>query len=187
MDNNKPTKIAKIFDSDKPYRTPDNMILDLSMIYIQVARLIYDSKIEDWRSPFIVNATLAIELYLKSMLKTKKIYGSPFYLSELPRKIVHEKSEIDDTDKIHLLSKLFKQIPERNQEYILHVFSSQANSIDFIQFLEDHSRTFIQWRYCFEGNTETFSAKDVLNILKVLKGNKISLSMLDREIPHYEV
>lgn len=77
----KPTRYSKIFDSDEPYRKPDSLILDLAITYIKVTRIIYDSKLEDWRSPFIVNASFAIELYLKSMQKGSKTYGPPFTIS----------------------------------------------------------------------------------------------------------
>lgn len=191
----KPTGYGKIFDSDEPYRKPDDLILDLAITYIKVTRIIHDSKLEDWRSPFIVNASFAIELYLKSMQKGSKIYGPPFTISfgtpqEQPKKthmLVHSTSKVSFEGNGHNLANLFSQIPKRNQDYILHIFSQPNNEIDFIDFLKEHSKTFISWRYCFEGKTEPFSAKKVLKVLKILEGYRVSLSRLDQEIPIYEV
>ncbi|MCF8056649.1 MAG: hypothetical protein K9K37_08425 [Desulfocapsa sp.] len=191
----KPTKFGKIFESDKSYRKPDNMILDLAMTYIHVTRMIYDSKLEDWRSPFIVNASFAIELYLKSMQKGTKTYGPPFEISfgseqNPPRKkqmMLHSKSEISYKGDGHNLLNLFAQIPERNRDYLLHIFSQPGHDIDFEDFLKEHKKAFISWRYCYEGKTETFSAKKVLNVLRIIEGYRMSLNILDQEIPHYEV
>jgi|MTBAKSStandDraft_1061840.scaffolds.fasta_scaffold07835_2 hypothetical protein len=191
----KPTKYGKIFESIKPYRKPDSMILDLAITYIQVSRMIYDSKIEDWRSPFIVNATFAIELYLKSMQKGIKTYGPPFEVSfgteqkhsGRTQMMVHAKTEISYKGDGHNLLVLFSQISERNRDYILHIFSQPGHDIDFENFLKEHNKAFIVWRYCYEGKTETFSAKKVLKVLKIIEGYRMSLSGLDLEIPHYEV
>lgn len=191
----KPDRYEKVFDSDKPYRKPDSLILDLAMTYIEVTRIIYDSKIEDWRSPFIVNASFAIELYLKSMQKGSQVYGPPFTISfgstekepKRSHKLVHSTSKVSFKGNGHNLLNLFSQIPKRNQGYLLHIFSQPNHDIEFENFLIEHNKTFISWRYCFEGKTEPFSAKKVLKVLEVLAGCRAKLSILDQEIPVYEV
>ena len=191
----KPTRYGKVFESNEPYRKPDSMILDLAITYIKVARIIYDSELDDWRSPFIVNASFAIELYLKSMQKGSITYGPPTTISfgtthDKPlktHKLVHSTSKISFEGSGHNLLNLFSQIPKRNRDYLLHIFSQPNHAIDFEKFLQEYSKAFMSWRYCYEGKTETFSAEKVLKVLEILEGFRISLSSLDQEIPVYEV
>ena len=63
----------------------DDNILCLALSYGRVAKLIYESDIDDWRSPFVVNATFAIELYLKSIdRKSTRLNSSHIPLSRMP-------------------------------------------------------------------------------------------------------
>ena len=152
----------------------DDNILNLALSYSKVAKLIYESDIDDWRSPFIVNSTFAIELYFKSMLSTQKYIAGP-KLSETQTKMVYQKSTTDFSGQGHDLENLFEQIPDDKRQFLLKIFSQHPNNLDFTKFLKDHKKHFVNWRYCFEGKAETFTPENIITVLDVMYGYRISI------------
>lgn len=84
-------------------------------------------------SPFIVNATFSIELYLKTI---HDFYGNNI--------------------KGHHLASLFKGMPKKGKEFINNASEDAKNhyslgpSVNFSECLESLSKSFVQWRYIYE-------------------------------------
>ena len=86
-------------------------------------------------SPFIVNATFSIELYLKTIHN--------FYSNNI---------------KGHHLASLFKGMPKKGKEFVnsaaadvkSHFILEQG--VNFPKCLESLSKSFVQWRYIYEHN-----------------------------------
>ena len=74
--------------------------------------------------PYIVNATLACELYLKAILDAKKV----------------------DRSKTHNLNDLFSLLPKEIQVDV----ENRCANVDFYANLMQASKMFIEWRYLHE-------------------------------------
>lgn len=162
----------------------DDNILGLALSYGKVAKSIYESDIDDWRSPFVVNATFAIELYFKSMLATQKLVTGP-KISDTQTKMVYEKSTTNFCGQGHDLENLFKQIPDKQKQFLLRIFKQHPNNLDFPKFLKDHKKHFVNWRYCFEGKAETFTPENIITVLDIMYGYRESIKSKPTKV--YEV
>ncbi|MCX2534487.1 hypothetical protein OQ486_13545 [Plesiomonas shigelloides] len=122
--------------------------------------------------PFITNASLAIELYLKSFI-SHKYFANPTVhklkdskcneFETTSYKKVYSRSE----SKAHDLLSLYKQLPQN----VMSDFELKAKAyrITPTDFFEEHKHCFIQWRYSFEGNAKRFCVSDALNIMRIFR------------------
>ncbi|WP_053982312.1 hypothetical protein [Marinagarivorans algicola] len=117
-------------------------------------------------SPFIVNATFAIELYLKCF-DGKTVFNRPFEYCEGVTRYENVTSEA--SNRGHDLGKLFSHLNDANRKQISSAFEKRISGITSEEFFEKYRDHFVLWRYSFEGNATTYSPSEILVMLEVLK------------------
>jgi hypothetical protein len=163
----------------------DYNILKLAKEYYESAKLIYNANSDgSLDSPFIVNATFYIELFLKSLL-SEMHFGKKTKISETTTRHewTHSKTVFDG--KGHDLKNLFNQIPKKHRLGILEFFNNRSQVDDFEAFLDNHKNNFIKWRYSFEGKAGHFDRDQVHAVINTL--NNYSIYFKYPNIKTYEV
>lgn len=117
-------------------------------------------------TPFIVNATFAIELYLKCF-DGYTVFKLP---SEYCEGVVkYENVTSEGSNRGHDLVKLFERLNDANRKQISSAFEKRRNGITSEEFFKKYKDHFVSWRYGFEGNGTAFSSSEILVMLDVLK------------------
>ena len=119
-------------------------------------------------SPFIVNATFAIELYLKC-LDAKTVFNKPS--NECDGFTKYEKVSSESSNRGHDLGKLFNKINEVHRDQISSSFEQRINGISSEEFFGKYRDHFVSWRYGFEGNATAYCSSEILAMLETLKEN----------------
>ncbi|MBB1278997.1 MULTISPECIES: hypothetical protein [unclassified Pseudoalteromonas] len=117
-------------------------------------------------SPFIVNATFAIELYLKCF-DGQTVFNQPSEYCEGVTKYENVTSE--GSNRGHDLGKLFNHLNDANRKQISSAFEKRISGITSEEFFEKYRDHFVSWRYGFEGNATVYSPSEILVMLEVLK------------------
>ena len=117
-------------------------------------------------SPFIVNATFAIELYLKCF-DGQTVFNRPSEYCEGVTKYENVTSE--GSNRGHDLGKLFNNLNDENRKQISTAFEKRISGITSEEFFEKYRDHFVSWRYGFEGNATAYSPSEILVMLEVLK------------------
>ncbi|HEA3864355.1 TPA: hypothetical protein RV810_003477 [Vibrio cholerae] len=103
-----------------------------------------------------INASLAIEIYLKSFLITEhQVQGYSRFMGT-----VH---------KSHDLAKLFKKLHPQKQSVLLEAVKHVAPGIDLVAELTKYRNVFTNARYTFEPNNVPSMGSDLINLASVLR------------------
>ncbi|EGQ9189780.1 hypothetical protein V9K20_003564 [Vibrio cholerae] len=131
------------------------------------ALTLYQAEAMEYRgAPFIVNASFALELYLKAFDGETVFKESSEYCEFVTQyKQVVSKGNTQG----HGLSSLFNRLAQEYKDKIV----SQLVGLTFQwtpeMFFEKYNNHFVSWRYGFEGNRSSYVASDVLDMLSVLQ------------------
>ncbi len=119
-------------------RTPENEIFSTACAFANTSSHIYENGLKKQPRngtsivPFVVNATFAIELYIKALAKKYNV-----------------------TLRGHELLKLYKKLPQEALKEIEQVISKCADDRkivqpNFVKYLNELNTAFVDWRYIFE-------------------------------------
>lgn len=162
-------KATKICRTMKVLRkTEPNIYYKAEGFHIAAELLNRASEMQYRGSPFIINATFAIELYLKC-LDGETIFHRPSEYCEGVTQ--YEKVTSKGSNRGHDLGKLFSCINETNRQQISCAFEKRINGITSQEFFKKYSDHFVSWRYGFEGNATAYTPSEILTMLEVLKEN----------------
>lgn len=135
------TEVAYEFLSKKGLlkeRTPANEIFSTACAFANTSSHIYENGLKKQSRngtsivPFVVNATFAIELYIKALAKKYNV-----------------------TLRGHELLKLYKKLPQEALKEIEQVIPKCADDRkiaqpNFVKYLNELNNAFVDWRYIFE-------------------------------------
>lgn len=117
-------------------------------------------------APFIVNASFALELYLKAF-DGKTVFKAP---SEYCEGVVqYEEVVSKGGEHGHHLSSLFISLAQEYKDKIKLQLSEIGFSLSAQAFFEKYNNHFVSWRYGFEGNRSSYVANEVLMMLSALQ------------------
>lgn len=143
---------------------PNNDIVSAANSFYIAAQILKSSKKTSISAPFIVNAALSLELYLKSfdsmLLFTEgmKIKDHVYLYNDVSSK---------SNNKCHNPKVLYNAIPKDIKEDISNEYLqyNRTFSVDICEF----ENIFIEWRYPFENKAKTVNINKLLDILETLK------------------
>ncbi|WP_338617726.1 hypothetical protein [Achromobacter sp. E1] len=135
-------------------------IISLALGFAQTAQMNHERMLKGdlgpdgvWRkdrtpiAPFVVNASLALELYLKALAEANGTRIS----------------------KVHDLDKLYNALPEAAREKLDRRVSERAPEVDLPPMFLMMRRAFVEWRYTYErSNTDGFPSGVAVMLLDVL-------------------
>ena len=128
---------------------------------------LYESDTMKYRgAPFIVNASFALELYLKC-LDGQTIFDKPSEYSESVTQ--YERVYSKGAQKGHQLSSLFESLSCEYKDKIANQFYAVSNGLPADKFFVKYNKHFVSWRYGFEGNNDGYVAAEILAMLSVLQ------------------
>jgi len=137
--------------------TPEQAIFSQALSFATTASYLYDRDLVTVPrngmsvAPFIVNATFALELYLKALLGS---YGT--VLCE------------------HDLLKLFDALPPESHDALRQNFGKAkwqcgiADIIEFRKVLAELRNAFVEWRYLHEGRASGITFRPMIFVMEVL-------------------
>ena len=143
-----------------------NIFYSAEAFHISAELLQRSAEMQYRGAPFIVNASFALELYLKCFNASTK-FSKPTNNTEGVVSYAQVSSE--GNSRGHQLKDLFNELSNDLKDQIRSEFSLRVNGVNADEFFLENSRHFINWRYSFERNAETYIAKNVLSMLNVLK------------------
>ncbi|MBU0809520.1 MAG: hypothetical protein KKD30_16625 [Gammaproteobacteria bacterium] len=133
------------------------------------AKILFDSEeLKHRGAPFIINATFALELYLKCLL-SKTIFEGPETHEEGYTSYNRVFSKSEHTGIGHDLSNLYQQLPEEARAGIEKANKELSGKDSLSNFFNKNKAHFVSWRYSFEGNAEPYCAQDVISALEAMK------------------
>ncbi|QZO11368.1 hypothetical protein [Pseudoalteromonas piscicida] len=131
------------------------------------ADVLHESELMKYCSaPFIVNASFALELYLKCF-DGKTVFKKPSVYCE--GVVQYERVIGNVSQQGHNLQNLFGGLPCEYKEKIVSKFDALEMGLSAESFFETNSKHFVSWRYGFEGNNGSYVASEVLAMLSVLQ------------------
>ncbi|WP_102385055.1 hypothetical protein BCU19_05640 [Vibrio cyclitrophicus] len=117
-------------------------------------------------APFIVNASFALELYLKAF-DGKTVFKEP---SEYRDFVTQYKQLVSKGSKRgHDLSSLFNGLAQEYKEKVASHLVDLTFPLSPAMFFEKYNNHFVSWRYGFEGNRSSYVASEVLDMLSALQ------------------
>ncbi|UCJ18769.1 hypothetical protein K5Q02_10545 [Pseudomonas sp. MM211] len=133
------------------------------------ANILFDrEELKHRGAPFIVNATFALELYLKSLLSKTVFEGSETHEEGYTSyNRVFSKSEHAGIG--HDLNNLYQQLSEEARAGIEKINKELSGKYSMSDFFNKNKAHFVSWRYSFEGNAEPYCAQDVISALESMK------------------
>jgi len=139
--------------------------------HITAKIIVNNEKLKFHGAPFIVNSTLAIELYLKSML-SNKCFGN----------LKHGKYSLvySEVKKGHDLVSLFSKIPDNLKKQLSKRCSETTSKIEILNFLKEYKDHFINWRYSFEGKARYYKPNEILFVMEIF--NQFGRNILDGKV-----
>ncbi|WP_025564532.1 hypothetical protein [Psychromonas sp. SP041] len=131
------------------------------------AETLNESKSMEFRgAPFIVNASFALELYLKCF-DGQTIFDKPTEYFEGVTQ--YGKVFSKGNEQGHHLSSLFNSLSIEYQNKVIDKFDALDGELLASNFFEKYNTHFVTWRYGFEGNHSSYVAAEVLIMLSVLQ------------------
>lgn len=118
--------------------------------------------------PSVVNAVLALELYLKCL--NADIHFDGESVKECGA-VVYEIVNVFANVKGHEPHKLFEALPQGARQFLNDSFSKRFPLKDknLESVLKNYQGVFVGWRYVFEGNTKPLNLSELFEILSFLK------------------
>ncbi len=121
---------------------------------------------ENRGAPFIVNASFALELYLKAF-EGKTVFKDP---TEYCESVTHYNQIVSKGSKQgHDLSSLFNGLAQEYKDKIVSQLAGSMFQLTPEIFFKKYNNHFVSWRYGFEGNRSSYVASEVLDMLSVLQ------------------
>lgn len=119
--------------------------------------------------PFMINACLSLELFLKSICATRSWY--PADPPDEKTGLIPDapSPQIDVALKRHELSLLYAQLPDKYREEIKKIAAEQKVDGDIQELLKPYDRVFVEWRYGYERSLGTLASHPLVPILSAVK------------------
>lgn len=133
------------------------------------AKILFGSEeLKHYGAPFIVNATFALELYLKSLI-SKTIFENPEIHEEGYTSYKRVYSQSMHTGQGHDLENLYQQLSKEVREGIDRTYKDLNGKRNVSDIFNMNKLHFSKWRYSFEGNADSYCAQDIITVLETMK------------------
>lgn len=148
----------------------DQNVYSFACEFFRAARLLHSQNSAD--GVFIatmVNACLALELFLKSICATRSWEHAPSLDEQTALIKDAPYPTITVSLKDHKLSALYAKIPVKYQEEIQAIATEQGVQGDILKLLEKYDHVFVKWRYGYETNLGPLASHPLIPILNAVK------------------